>query len=283
MRRCGLAVAGFGTRAVASLKVAEKLMHESPRLRRLRHDHRTLERLRSESTVFRFSASGDPPQRYVLTFYGRGLGINRGRIQVIDQHKVEIKLGASYPRTMPELRWMTPIHHPNISEIGMVCLGGYGAHWAPSVQLEELCQMLWDMVRYHNYDIRSPYNRDAALWVSRQTDFVFPLDERPLRDLRVQLGRQASGDVPRVEAVQEGPGKWGAVARACGFLRRRGWLADESRGEVRSAGRAVGGEAEQQIELHLGEPVIELVADQPGTGRRDATEPAQDPDILYIE
>ena len=89
-------------------------------------------------------------------------------------HRIEIKLGASYPRTMPEIRWITPIYHPNISEIGMVCLGGYGTHWVPSVQLDELCIMLWDMARYHNYDIRSPYNRDAALWVASQTTFLFP-------------------------------------------------------------------------------------------------------------
>ena len=90
---------------------------------------------------------------------------------------------------MPELRWLTPIYHPNISEIGMVCLGGYGTHWVPSLNLDELCGMLWDMARYHNYDIRSPYNREAALWVANQTAFRFPLDARPLRDLRAALGR----------------------------------------------------------------------------------------------
>ena len=77
---------------------------------------------------------------------------------------------------MPEIRWLTPIYHPNISEIGMVCLGGYGTHWVPSVQLDELCVMLWDMARYHNYDIRSPYNREAALWVANQTSILFPTD-----------------------------------------------------------------------------------------------------------
>ena len=90
---------------------------------------------------------------------------------------------------MPEIRWITPIYHPNISEIGMVCLGGYGTHWVPSIQLDELCNMLWDMARYHNYDIRSPYNRDAALWVASQTTFLFPVDSRPLRDLRAAMGR----------------------------------------------------------------------------------------------
>ena len=79
---------------------------------------------------------------------------------------------------------MTPIYHPNISEIGMVCLGAYGTHWVPSLALDELCVMLWDMARYQNYDIRSPYNREAALWTANQTTFRFPIDPRPLRDLR---------------------------------------------------------------------------------------------------
>ncbi len=92
---------------------------------------------------------------------------------------------------------MTPIYHPNISEIGLVCLGGYGTHWVPSLHLDDLCGMLWDMARYQNYDIRSPYNREAALWAANQTTFAFPTDARPLRDKRVALGR-IEGDEPRV-------------------------------------------------------------------------------------
>ena len=140
----------------------------------------------------------------MISFKGRGLWRDRGKVRVLDNHRVEIKLGASYPRTIPEIRWLTPIYHPNISEIGMVCLGGYGTHWVPSVQLDELCIMLWDMARYHNYDIRSPYNRDAALWVANQTTILFPTDPRPLRDLRAALGRVAStGDGDQ----RSGPGR----------------------------------------------------------------------------
>ena len=166
-----------------------RTMHESPRLRRLRNDHSAMERLREESSVLRFKASGKPSQHYVIEFRGRSLARHRGKVTVSERHEVEIKLGASYPRSMPELRWLTPIYHPNISEIGMVCLGGYGTHWVPSLNLDELVGMLWDMTRYHNYDVRSPYNRDAALWVANQSTFAFPLDPRPLRDLRARLGR----------------------------------------------------------------------------------------------
>jgi ubiquitin-protein ligase len=165
-------------------------MNESPRLRRLRNDLTALERLKAESSVFRFAAQGSPPQKYQIVFRGKSLQRDRGKVRSEDVHRVEIKLGASYPRTMPEIRWVTPIYHPNISEIGMVCLGGYGTHWVPSLQLDELCNMLWDMARYHNYDIRSPYNRDAALWVASQTTFLFPTDSRPLRDLRAARGRE---------------------------------------------------------------------------------------------
>ena len=171
-------------------------MHESPRIRRLRNDLSALERLQSESSVFRFKAQGNPPQLYRIHMKGKSLWRVRGQVRSHDSHQIEIKLGASYPRTMPEIRWITQIYHPNISEIGMVCLGGYGTYWVPSVQLDELCNMLWDMARYHNYDIRSPYNRDAALWVASQTTFLFPMDPRPLRDLRAAMGRIEAEPAP---------------------------------------------------------------------------------------
>ncbi len=169
--------------------------HDSPRTRRLHNDLAALDRVRSESSVFDFQTSGSPPHAYQITFKGKGLWRDRGKVKWIQSHRVEIKLGSSYPRTIPEIRWLTPIYHPNISEIGMVCLGGYGTQWAPSVQLAELCTMLWDMARYHNYDIRSPYNRDAALWVANQTTILFPTDPRSIRDLRAARGRLDSEDV----------------------------------------------------------------------------------------
>jgi ubiquitin-protein ligase len=165
------------------------MSYESPRIRRLRNDLLALERLAEESSVFRFKAAGKPPQTFLIEFRGKGLARERGKMAVRETHEVEVKLDASYPRTMPNLRWVSPIYHPNISEIGMVCLGGYGTHWVPSLMLDELCVMLWDMVRYHNYDIRSPYNREAAFWAANQTKFTFPLDPRPLRDRRAALGR----------------------------------------------------------------------------------------------
>lgn len=170
--------------------------YESPQMRRLKHDYAAMERLRDESTILRFRSFGQPAQRYIVEFQGRSLAREKGKIFIQERHEVEIKLGVSYPRTMPELRWITPIYHPNISEIGLVCLGGYGTHWVPSLHLDDLCNMLWDMCRYHNYDIRSPYNREAALWAANQSTFAFPTDARALRDKRVALGRVEAEEAP---------------------------------------------------------------------------------------
>ena len=159
-------------------------MRESPRSRRLKSDHKALEQLAAESSIFSFQAYGSPPDFYMLKFRGRGVWKPdpQGEVLLRDEHEVHIRLGASYPRMMPELAWKSPIFHPNISASGVVCLGGYGTYWVPSLALDELCTMLWDMIRYENFDETSPYNREAAAWAKHQTYFQLPIDRRPLRD-----------------------------------------------------------------------------------------------------
>ena len=159
-------------------------MRESPRTRRLKSDLKALEQLAADSSVFEFSPYGTPPDFYILRFRGRGFWKPdpAGEVLIRDEHEVHVRLGASYPRMMPELAWKSPIFHPNISASGVVCLGGYGTYWVPSLALDELCGMLWDMVRFENFDETSPYNREAAAWAKNQTFFRLPIDNRPLRD-----------------------------------------------------------------------------------------------------
>lgn len=158
-------------------------MRKSPRDRRLNADFQAVQQLQADSTIFSFSASGGLPQSYRFYFHGLGLKLNpTGRVVLTEHHEVVVELGAAYPRLVPGLAWQTPIFHPNISHNGVVCLGGYGTHWVPSLTLSEMCIMLWDMIRYRNFDTESPYNREAATWAKQQTEFQFPLDRRPLRD-----------------------------------------------------------------------------------------------------
>lgn len=187
-------------------------MRESPRTRRLRSDLRSLEKLRVESTIFEFvanSAGARLPDAYVVRFRGRGLWRRSDTEDVFlrDDHEVSIELGADYPRVMPALSWRTPIFHPNISANGVVCLGGYSTHWTPSLSLDELCGMLWDMLRFENYDVESPYNREAAHWTKTQDRFRLPLDVRPIRDRIAGSDRELERQVPPIA----GPAR-GAVA-----------------------------------------------------------------------
>jgi hypothetical protein len=159
-------------------------MRDSPRVRRLRTDLKVLQALKADSSILDFDARGRPPETYLVRFSGKGLSLPAagGPPQIQELHEVSISLGASYPRVMPEMQWRSPIFHPNISSAGMVCLGGYGTYWVPSLNLDELCEMLWDMIRYQNFDVTSPYNRDAAHWATSAHRYRFPLDPRPIRD-----------------------------------------------------------------------------------------------------
>ena len=179
-------------------------MRKSPRVRRLLADCEAMKKLDLESTILSYSAMRNPPDLYHITF--RGVGVWRmqnGEISLRNVHEVTVELAAAYPRLIPNLSWRTPIFHPNISSSGVVCLGGYGTNWVPSLTLDELCTMLWDMIRFKNYDTESPYNKDAAVWARTQTQFHFPLDDRSLRN---QIsGETVTGQVAPIRNVSPPP------------------------------------------------------------------------------
>jgi ubiquitin-protein ligase len=157
---------------------------DTPRVRRLKADAEAMKNLKEHSGILEYQAHGDPPERYMITLKGKGLlrKSEADPVEVAEVHRVEIRLGIDYPRSRPDLQWLTSIYHPNISAVGAVCLGGYSTNWVPSLGLAELCEMLWDMVRYENYDPKSAYNYSAGRWSETQTQYDFPLDRRDLRD-----------------------------------------------------------------------------------------------------
>jgi hypothetical protein len=149
---------------------------ESPRDRRLRKDFREMEQLRAESTILDFVAGGDPPDRYVVTLSGPGLMVDgSGRIVPTDRHQVEVVLGADYPRSLPQMRWLTPIAHPNIPG-GRPCLGTFVM--TPYRRLTDVVELLWDMQRMALFGPEA-YN---GPWPEIRKQQGFPLDPRVLRD-----------------------------------------------------------------------------------------------------
>ena len=157
---------------------------DTPRVRRLKADGDAMKLLKENSTILDYQANGDPAERYLITLKGKGL-IRKSEsdpVEVAEVHRVEIRLGIDYPRSRPDLQWLTSIYHPNISAVGAVCLGGYSTNWVPSLGLAELCEMLWDMVRYANFDPKSAYNYAAGRWSETQAQYDLPLDRRTIRD-----------------------------------------------------------------------------------------------------
>lgn len=62
--------------------------------------------------------------------------------------QIEIKLPAEFPFKPPEVRFVTPIHHPNVDEQGKICvdlLNG-SESWKPTTSLVDVVKAVVDLV-----------------------------------------------------------------------------------------------------------------------------------------
>jgi hypothetical protein len=104
------------------------------------------------------------PTHYTITFRYPGIMMGDRVPERINEHRVAIALPAGYPVEAPRVRWLTPIYHPNVAPSGAVCLGVLMHRYMPGLGLAYIVRMLRDIAQYRNYDMFSPYNRDAADW-----------------------------------------------------------------------------------------------------------------------
>jgi len=147
---------------------------------RLQSDWKKLEDLAKHSHLIRLGATqGFPPESYEVRFSCRGIvRLDPAGPVYGEEHRVRIDLPAEYPIKAPNMRWLTPIFHPNINAEGTwVCI----SEWYPGKFLDDLCIMLGRMIQYKNYNPHSPLNRGAALW-ALENPRLLPVDRRPLRD-----------------------------------------------------------------------------------------------------
>jgi hypothetical protein len=160
-------------------------MDPSARQSRLRTDHELLTALGTASTIFSFEATGDPSERYVLAFRGKGLARvpeSPSDIGPVDLHQIELRMPYSYPMSPPDIRWVTPIWHPNVSFSGFINLGDIGITWSKELTLDVVVERLWDVARAAYINSDRATNFAAKSWFEKQNEFDLPLDRRPLRD-----------------------------------------------------------------------------------------------------
>jgi ubiquitin-protein ligase len=160
-------------------------MASPDRSQRIRDDLETLRRLEHSSTIFSFQAVGEPPDRLTLRY--RGNGVRRdsspsAKAELVREHEIELRLPYSYPQVPPDIRWITPLYHPNVSFSGFVNLTDVGLEWSPDMGLDLLCERLWDVIRLAQFNNDRAVNYSAKKWVQEQTGMALPVDVRPLHD-----------------------------------------------------------------------------------------------------
>ncbi len=157
------------------------------RQERLVADRMRLEVLKANSSVFDYEADGEAPERYTLVFRGRGLSrdARTGQICEVLEHRCDLRLTGAYPDRPPEMRWQTPLLHPNISYSGFIRLADVGLPWDEHLALDVICERLWDVARLAYYDLDQSTNSTARHWLETQREYTLPADPRPLRDRTV--------------------------------------------------------------------------------------------------
>lgn len=136
----------------------------TPRLRRLRADEeQVVTRFEGHSHVRVVETWGRPPDRYLFEFRVPGLvPVDRdGATTSGDTHRAEVFLGADYPRRPPFCRMVTPVFHPNIDP-QKICIGD---HWSAGESLVDLVSRIAEMICFQSYNVKSPLNAEAAVWV----------------------------------------------------------------------------------------------------------------------
>jgi ubiquitin-protein ligase len=177
--------------------LVEGIMSFDIRETRLRNDHERIRALVNRSEFIHIvTTEGDPVEKYLIRYTCQGVEkiTSAGKPILRDVHEVTVYLHAEYPLKQPQLKWLTPIFHPNIHVTGAVCIGA----WWPAKTLDELLLTLGEMVQFKNYDPKDPMNSKAAAWAMRNKR-LFPIDRRSLKGESLEdliiLGEEETDDI----------------------------------------------------------------------------------------
>lgn len=146
--------------SMATPTVNRRIMTEVDRLEKLRAgtDPSGLKFLLDQSPV------NNPASSIIL---GRILPTSNIYNQAAFQ--IEIKLPAEYPFKAPELRFITPIYHPNVDDKGKICVDilNSGETFKPTTSLTEVVRAVVNLIDNPNIDhALTPGNIPSACWIS---------------------------------------------------------------------------------------------------------------------
>ena len=103
-------------------------------------------------------------------------------VEFVELHEIDMRLPFAYPGLPPDIRWVTPILHPNVSFSGFIQLRDVGLPWDDTVTLDAVCERLWDVARMAYVNVDRATNFSAKSWVEEPNRMTLPVDARILRD-----------------------------------------------------------------------------------------------------
>ena len=166
-------------------------MTQNDRHERLVAELEAMRALKKATSILEFEITGEPPDRYSITLRGKGISrdtSSHADVEFVELHKIDLRLPYSFPRRPPDIRWITPIFHPNISFSGFINLKDVGLPWDQDLGLDIVCERLWDVARLEYMDLTKATNYAAKNWFEDESTLQLPVDHRPLRDQSAPQG-----------------------------------------------------------------------------------------------
>jgi len=85
--------------------------------------------------------------------------------------KLELFLPEEYPMSAPKVRFMTKIYHPNIDQLGRICLDILKEKWSPALQIRTVLLSIQALLSAPNPD--DPLANDVAeLWKVNEPEAI---------------------------------------------------------------------------------------------------------------
>ena len=166
-------------------------MTQPERHERLVAELEAMRALKKATSILDFEFTGEPPDRYSITLRGKGISRDTSPgadVEFVNLHKIDLRLPYSFPRRPPDIRWITPIFHPNISFSGFINLKDVGLPWHKDLGLDIVCERLWDIARLQYMDLDKATNYAAKNWFEDESTLKLPVDHRVLRDRSAPQG-----------------------------------------------------------------------------------------------
>ena len=130
----------------------------------------------------------------------------------VELHQIDLRMPYAYPQSPPDIRWITPIMHPNVSFSGFVNLADVGIVWTRETPIEMVVERLWDVARGEFVNLDKATNYAAKNWFEKQIEFDLPVDRRgPARPRAGRAARTWSATSGAAAAACNWPAPGGEV------------------------------------------------------------------------